>query len=85
MTVDELKIEAKKLGYNIVKIPERPEKLLPCICGSRHRSHWESRHDDGLWYKSLRCKCGRRADGLTKIEVNKNWNNMIRKERENNV
>ena len=85
MTVDELKIEAKKLGYNIIKISEQPEKLLPCICGRKRRSHWDSLHDDGLWYKSLRCDCGRRADGLTKVEVNKNWNDMIRKERENNV
>lgn len=84
MTVDELKIEAKKLGYNIIKISKQPEKLLPCICGRRRRGHWESYHD-GSWYKSLRCECGRRADGLTKVEVNKNWNDMIRKERENNV
>ena len=44
MTVEELKIEANKLGYNIIKKPEPKEKKLPCICGrKKHRDmvYWE--------------------------------------------
>ena len=39
MTVEELKKEAAKLGYNLIKKPPR-EHYLPCICGCRQREHW---------------------------------------------
>jgi hypothetical protein len=39
MTVEELRREAKTLGYNIIPIV-RMEKLLPCVCGCDRREHW---------------------------------------------
>lgn len=41
MTFDELKLEAKKLGYRLEKIQE-PITLLPCpICGKKRTSEWQ--------------------------------------------
>ena len=40
MTLEELRVEAEKLGYKLVKIPEKV-KLSPCpVCGSKHTSVW---------------------------------------------
>lgn len=45
MTVEELQAEAKKLGYRLTKIPQKPARLLPCpICGKKRTS---------IWYKYL--------------------------------
>ena len=51
MTIKELKLEAQKLGYNIVK---KPDKYIPCKCGAnRRRWIWK----DG--YPGLKCcTCG---------------------------
>jgi len=56
MTVKELKDEAKKLGYNIIKKKEYiPHKR--CKCGKRA----------SIWYVvgnkyQVRCKCGRESN-----------------------
>lgn len=34
MTVEELKIEAAKLGYYLIK---KPDKYIPCTCGANSR------------------------------------------------
>lgn len=81
MTIEELKEEAKKLGYTVVKIPKK-EKLLPCVCGNNRREHWH-RVDikSGRAYEILRCsKCGREAKGETERDAIHNWNEMIKKE-----
>lgn len=45
MTLEELRVEAEKLGYKLVKIPEKV-KLLPCpVCGSKNTRVW--------WYKDF--------------------------------
>lgn len=45
MTVKELQAEAKKLGYRLTKIPQKPVPILPCpICGKKRTS---------IWYKYL--------------------------------
>ena len=51
MTFDELKLEAKKLGYRLEKIQE-PITLLPCpICGKKRTSEWyqHSKIDKKKW------------------------------------
>lgn len=77
MTIEELRREAKKLGYNIIKI-KKTEKLLPCVCGCNRREHWHSAFDQS---ESLVCKkCGRFAEGKNKDEAIHNWNVMIKEE-----
>lgn len=34
MTVEELKVEAAKLGYYLIK---KPDKYIPCTCGANSR------------------------------------------------
>ena len=82
MTVEELKTEAKALGYNIIPIVKR-EKLLPCTCGSTRREHFDT-FRNGTWMKLLRCyKCDKEALGSTESGAVKAWNEMIRKENGN--
>ena len=38
MTLDELKAEAKRQGYALIKKPD-PAKLMPCKCGKKPE-HW---------------------------------------------
>lgn len=81
MTIEELKEEAKKLGYTVVKIPKK-EKLLPCTCGNNRREHWHRVSiQSGMSYEILKCsKCGREATGENEREARHNWNEMIRRE-----
>lgn len=74
ITDEEFKAEAKRRGYNLIKIPE-PVKLLPCVCGNdkHHRVFIMS----GLQYYSCQ-KCGLVAeDGKTERQAKLNWNKMI--------
>ena len=74
VTDEEFKAEAKRRGYNLIKIPEKV-KLLPCVCGNdkHHRVFIMS----GLQYYSCR-KCGLVAeDGKTERQARLNWNTMI--------
>ena len=83
MTVEELRREAKAMGYNIVRVNPK-EKLLPCVCGSKRRGHW-SWFNHGVEYTVLKCeKCEREAYGRTDREARHNWNEMIKGEIENN-
>lgn len=73
MTLDELKAEAKKMGYKLIK--DSPyERFLPCTCGCNRRSLYVL--PDGYGYVCQ--KCGRKAKGRTEIEAKKNWNRMVR-------
>ena len=79
MDVDELRVLAKSMGYNIIPIKKR-EKLLPCTCGCNRRTHWETLVK-GIYYKTLRCcNCDKEASGITEAEAIHNWNTMIRGE-----
>lgn len=81
MTVEELRREAKALGYNIIRNPAH-EKLLPCVCGCKRRSHWYG-HIKGTDVITLRCKgCDRSASGRNEEEVRRNWNKLIRLEKQ---
>lgn len=79
MTYQELKVEADKLGYNLVK-KQKSIKLLPCICGSKRRSMWITTiRDTREVQRILACaKCGMKAPpGNTVQEAKENWNKMI--------
>ena len=79
MTVEELKAEAKKLGYRLIPIPKQ-EPFLPCTCGCNRRTHWVSSMY-GVETSILRCmKCNKEARGSSEAEARRNWNEMIRKE-----
>lgn len=84
MTVEELKEEAKKLGYNIIKI-KKTERLLPCTCGNNRREHWHGINiKSGMPYEILKCtKCGKEVKGDSKDDAIKKWNEMIKKEESN--
>lgn len=72
MTLEELKVEAKKHGYHLIKDPEKVY-LLPCVCGCNRREKWYGAHSI-----ILKCKeCGRSATGDTELEAKKQWNRMV--------
>ena len=77
MTLEELKVEANKLGYKLVKNNYVP-KLLICTCGHNRRTHWfNSKENTHI----LVCKnCGKKAKGNSKTDVINNWNKMIESE-----
>lgn len=74
MTVEELKIEANKLGYNIIKKNIKP-KILPCVCGCKRREHWSNSVENT---RTLICKrCHKKIIGKNEIDVINNWNKEI--------
>lgn len=76
MTVEELKIEAKKLGYSIIKNNPKPKKS-PCTCGRKMLETWYC--GDGIDNRiTIKCpRCEKRASGTTLREAIENWNKMI--------
>lgn len=62
-----------------VKVRERPERLLPCKCGSKRREHWYGGSPDNLEILKC-CKCGYSVGGKNEIDVHKKWNEAIKKE-----
>lgn len=78
MTLPELKAEADKLGYKVVKKSEPYTPMLPCICGCKRREHWSTRFGNGKYGTKLVCiRCNRSASGLTQTDARKAWNKMI--------
>ena len=84
-TIEELKNEANKLGYRLVKKPERVI-MLPCPeCGRRYPS-------PGEWYDmSNECyfkqcnNCGFRGGySKTRIGAKKKWNEAVLEYRKEN-
>lgn len=81
MTLEELKVEAKKLGYKLIKDNPRV-KLLPCTCGRKQIDLWWDGVNYTWFYKCP--KCGKRSPShKTQIEVRKLWNKMIEEIKEN--
>lgn len=77
MTVKELEKEANKLGYNIIK---KPERYIPCKCGANSR---HMIYKDGLL--GLKCsKCGFTVfapNNKTRVcHMKKIWNNALMEE-----
>ena len=74
MTFEELKAEAKKQGYNLVKIPERIT-LLPCpICGSKRTEQWFDHF--GTFRKCQSCNF-RGDNANTDRKAKKKWNEAV--------
>jgi len=77
MTLDELKLEAKKLSYHLVK-DKAKITLLPCpICGKKKTHEW---YDAANHDKFRRCEeCGEfdGNHGKTSIEVKLGWNMAV--------
>jgi hypothetical protein len=74
MTLEELKVEAKKHGYKLTK--EYPYiRLVPCICGCNRRTMWFG-FDNTYVY---RCnKCGFEGEkAKTKNEAKLKWNECV--------
>lgn len=77
MTLEELKIEASKLGYILVKHTTIP-KLLTCTCGHNRRTHWFNSKENT---HTLVCKnCGKKVKGNSKTDAINNWNKIIESE-----
>lgn len=78
MTLDELKAEAKRQGYKLIKDNPMP-KLSPCICGAKRRAEWTSASLRGYCYECM--KCGKMSSwGDTRREARENWNRMVNDE-----
>lgn len=77
MSVDELKAEAKRHGYALIKRNPLPKKL-PCVCGRKLLEEWYVVSRKGWMYK---CPvCGRMADmGKTEREARELWNEAVEK------
>jgi hypothetical protein len=74
ITDEEFKVEAKRRGYNLIKIPEKVT-LLPCVCGSERRDRVFVMR--GFEYYSC-ATCGLVAkEGKSTREARLNWNAMI--------
>ena len=79
MTIEELKEEARKLGYDVV--PKREyERLLPCTCGHNRRERYYCNSASGTYVKLVCARCGRRVEGKTESEAKRNWNKTMRGE-----
>lgn len=78
----ELKLEAKKLGYRLEKIPE-PITLLPCpICGKKRTSEWYQQ--GGLRFRKCN-NCGFAGNpGENFKEAKIEWNKTVEKYLKNN-
>lgn len=78
MTYEELKLEADKLGYKLIKKTE-PIKRLPCTCGCKLVWYSCSAFDVGF-----KCRiCGKRSSskiGASERQKIIDWNNMIKGE-----
>nr|DAI22733.1 MAG TPA: hypothetical protein [Caudoviricetes sp.] len=79
MTFEELKTEAKKQGYKLVKA--KPSvKFLPCICGGKRREWWSRMNINFKEERSVVClKCGLRSPWIVGSDnaLKTAWNNMI--------
>lgn len=76
MNLEELKSEAAKLGYNLVK-KQSYITLLPCTCGEKKPHEWF--HARGTSF--YKCdNCGLSAPSAkTNREARENWNKLVSK------
>lgn len=79
MTFEELKTEAEKQGYKLVKRKQN-EVFLPCICGANRREMWHTTNED--WKIKLVCyKCGLSVTGKNMADAKRRWNEYMKHER----
>lgn len=74
MTLEELKVEADKLGYRVVKKKIQHVNLLPCLCGCKRRKH---EYVDGK-IRLVCSKCRQTSSGYSLADASRNWNRMVR-------
>lgn len=79
MTFEELKTEAERQGYKLVKKPIPLPKIHPCTCGRKKMETWYqagSYKDLGTF---LRCpRCGKKGGiGKTYRETREKWNALF--------
>lgn len=74
MTLEELKVEAKKQGCRLVKIPKKIV-MLPCpVCGAKRTEQWFNAF--GTFRKC--CDCDFRGDSARTDRKAKNkWNEAV--------
>ena len=79
MELKELKAEAKKHGYYLLKV-QKYEKLEPCTCGYRKRRTLTS-FDNNEYGVMLECmRCGLHTKKMSTCDMaKKEWNEMIRR------
>ena len=76
MTLQELKKEAKKQGYKLVKDNPLP-KLLPCKCGRKRMSkeYWSCGKTEKV---IIVCpSCNIYSEGSTERKARENWNKLM--------
>ena len=80
MNLEELKSEAEKLGYNLVK--KQPYiKLSPCTCGEKNQHEWfyYTGENRGMrFYKCDNCELSAPA-AKTNRQARENWNKLVSK------
>lgn len=81
MTLEELKAEAKKHGYKLVK--DLPYiSMLPCVCGHKNIAYMCFWGAPNPFYHQCR-KCGFKSQPTrTKYEAKIKWNECVEKVRE---
>lgn len=76
MTLEELKVEAEKLGYTLTK-KIKYEKIEPCICGCKRVNHILTFTPRGSYYRCS--KCGLKGETAnTQYQARINWNNKVK-------
>ena len=84
MTLEELKEEAKKLGYRVVPI-SKYVKLLPCTCGRKQlNGYWWDSENHGYFYKCPVCDL-KAPLAKTDKEARQEWNKMIEKQARSDI
>lgn len=80
MTLTELRTEAQKYGYKLVKDTPNPT-LEPCICGSKRHIRML-----GIYTKYYKCvKCGFKADEAQYLyQAKLKWNECVENARKEN-
>ena len=77
LTFEQLKAEADRHGYNLVK-KRQYVKFLPCTCGCNKR-HTLYSMERIIWNVGYKCvRCGKEAFGKNAEDAKLNWNDMIR-------
>lgn len=77
MTVDELRTEANKLGYNLVK-KQAYTKPIRCTCGCKPINNmiWNERKFIGFSHECKNCNIQSKPH-IRKYKAALNWNEMI--------
>lgn len=76
MTLEELKIEAKKHGYRVIKDTSYIS-MLPCICGNKAISYGSNYISPTPYFHKCH-KCGFKSQPTkTKYEARAKWNESV--------